>query len=177
MFEGQILEHLYGKEKSITMYDNLFVFLIINLIISLIYSIAFKIIYKKDFLARFIITLLGVPAQVLPWTTSKGTNVPPPTPGIATFAHVITPMGPALLNPEIVGGLVKLYTELAESTLTKSGQQIPLLFSGAPFNSADNFVNLGNEIVKIEKNKFKEGKQTKIENNKWLLADPYYRVI
>jgi hypothetical protein len=28
--------------------------------------------------------------------------------------------------------------------------------------------------VKIEKNKFKEGKQTKIENNKWLLADPYY---
>jgi len=125
----------------------------------------------SKFLARFIITLLGVPAQVLPWTTSKGTNVPPPTPGIATFAHVITPMGPALLNPEIVGGLVKLYSELIKPN---SGQQIPLPFAGAPFNSGDNFVNLGNEVVKIEKNKFKEGKQTKIENNKWLLADPYY---
>jgi hypothetical protein len=82
-------------------------------------------------------------------------------------------MGPALLNPEIVGGLVKLYSELIKPN---SGQQIPLPFAGAPFNSGDNFVNLGNEVVKIEKNKFKEGKQTKIENNKWLLAESYYKV-
>jgi hypothetical protein len=128
----------------------------------------------SKFLARLIITLLGVPAQVLPWTTSKGTIVPPPTPGIATFTHVITPVGPAVLNPEIVGGLVKLYSELIKPN---SGQQIPLPFAGAPFNSGDVFINLGNEVPKIQKNDFKAGEVTVVENNKWTLTDPYYRVV
>lgn len=129
----------------------------------------------SKWLARLILILMGNPPQILPWTAQKTTNLPPAaSPGIATNIHVITPLGPGVLNPSIVQGLILLYTELSKPN---SGQKAPARFAGAPFNSGDNFVRLGNDLVKMEKNKFKSGKQVKIENNKWLLQESYYKVV
>jgi hypothetical protein len=129
----------------------------------------------SKWLARLILVLMGNPPTVLPWTTQKTTSVPPvATPGLATNLHVITPVGPGVLSPAIVQGLIRLYTELSK---VNSGQKTPALFAGAPFNSADNYVRLGNDKVEIQKNNFKAGKQTTIQNNKWLLKEPYYKVL
>lgn len=129
----------------------------------------------SKWLARFILVLMNIPPQVKPWPPSGSPTVPfVVTPAIATQAHVITPVGPGVLNPQIVTALTLLYRELAA---TNSGQKSPKRFAGAPFSSGDNFVNLGNEVVNMEKNNFKNGSQTKIENNKWKLSEPYYTVI
>jgi hypothetical protein len=129
----------------------------------------------SKWLARLIFILMGNPPEIIPWTTQKGTRVPSKArEGIAANAHVITPTGPGKLNPLIVEGLKRLYGELAEKN---SGQKTPSSFAGAPFNSGDNFVRLGNDTVKMQKNNFKEGKQTVIQNSKWVLKDSYYKVI
>lgn len=127
----------------------------------------------SKWLARLILVLMGEPSAILPWTTQKTTVVPPvPIPGTATLQHTIPMIG--TLNPMIVKGLVQLYAELVKPNM---GQTIPSLFAGAPFNSGDNFVRLGNDLVTMQKNNFKTGKQGKVENSKWLLKDPYYKVI
>lgn len=127
----------------------------------------------SKWLARLILVLMGTPPSVVAWTTAKTTPVPPaPIPGPATFQHTIPYIG--TLNPQIVTGLTLLYSELVKPN---TGQKIPQLFSGAPFNSGDNFVGLGNDLVKTQKNNFKSGNQTVIENNKWLLNEPYYKVV
>jgi hypothetical protein len=99
-----------------------------------------------------------------------------PFPGPANFAHVITPMGPGLLNPAILTGLLTLYTELA---LPNPGARLPLPFTGAVFSSYDNFVALANQdpSLGIELNEFREGAQIETENNDWNLSDSYYRVV
>lgn len=127
----------------------------------------------SKWLARLILVFMGNPPQILPWTTQKGTSVPPPAPSIAATQHVITPVGPGVLSPNIVKGLTQLYNELLKNN---SGQQSSANFAGAPFNSQDNFLTLANEDVKVELNEFKQGSQTISENNKWLLTDPYYKV-
>lgn len=127
----------------------------------------------SKWLARLILVLMGTPSTVLPWSTQKTTVLPPaPVPGTATAFHTIPFVGS--LSQEIVTGLTMLYTELVQPN---TGQKIQNLFSGAPFNSGDNFVTLGNDVVTMQKNNFKSGKQTKIENNTWLLKDPYYKVV
>lgn len=129
----------------------------------------------SKWLARLIMTLIGVPSAVVPWTTQEATAVPPPIVGTASIAHVFFGQSiPAQLNPEIVTGLLKLYRELAP---TNSGQSVPSIFAGAPFNSGDNFVKLSNEMPEVEKNEFKQGSVITTENNKWVLADPYYKVL
>jgi hypothetical protein len=128
----------------------------------------------SKWLARLIVTLMGTPSAVLPWVDATTTIVPLPVPGPATAAHVITPVGPGLLNPDIMAGLIRLYGELV---LPNPGQSIPTAFSGAPFNSGDGFVKLGNEVPEIVENNFKTGKPTVIENNTWTLTDNYYRTV
>lgn len=128
----------------------------------------------SKWLARLLVVLMGDPPRVQPWSTQKTTNVPSISPGIATNTHVITPVGPGVLNPAIVKGLTSLYNELIKDN---SGQKSPSKFAGAPFNSSDNFVRLGNDEVNMEKNNFKAGKQSRIQNNEWLLKDSYYKVL
>jgi hypothetical protein len=134
------------------------------------------------FLARLITVLMGpgvVPVQA-PYQAAGGlgpiTRPPPPVPGPANFAHVITPMGPGLLNPAILTGLLTLYAELA---LPNPGARLPLPFTGAVFSSYDNFVALANQnpALGIELNEFREGAQIETENNDWNLSDSYYRVV
>jgi hypothetical protein len=135
------------------------------------------------FLARLIHALMGIgvtPPQV-PTYQSIGspiptTVIPPLVPGPATMAHVITPVGPAMLSPLIVTALTALYAELMPPN---AGAIKKLPFSGAPFNSLDAFVGMSNEDTNllIEKNEFKTGEQTKVENNKWKLTDDYYKVL
>lgn len=129
-------------------------------------------------LARLITILMGNPPIVAtPQLPGLPYAVIPPVavPGIASTAHVITPMGPGVLNPVIITGLIGLYAELV---LPNLGCVTPLPFSGAPFNSIDNFVEISNESPKMEKNEFKEGKQKVTENNKWELSDTsYYKVV
>lgn len=125
----------------------------------------------SKWLARLILTLMGTPTSILPWTTQQTTTVPPPVPGTATAAHTLFP---GVLSPDIMGGLIKLYTELV---IPNSGQSIPSAFAGAPFNSGDNFVNMGNELPSIQKNNFKSGKTATVKNNSWALPDPYYRAV
>ena len=137
------------------------------------------------FLARLILTLMGTgvtPPQIA--YQSTGALLPPlafslppaAAPGIATTAHVITPMGPGILSPVIMTGLIALYTELA---LPNPGSLKGLPYSGAPFNSSDTFVGMSNEdtVAVVEKNTFKKGEQIKTENNKWKLTDDYYKVL
>ena len=131
----------------------------------------------SKWLARLILVLMGEPSTVLPWIPPVPPIVPPvPVPGSATVSHVVTAVGPGVLNPLIVTGLISLYTELVKPNL---GQKIPTtLFAGAPFNSNDNFVKLANSIMPFQKNNFKtDGKQETTENNKWILSDTsYYKV-
>jgi hypothetical protein len=122
----------------------------------------------------------GVAPPQIPYQATGApapTSFPPPAaPGIATFQHVITPMGPGQLNPAIVSGLVALYAELIKPN---PGSLKKLPFSGAPFNSYDVFVNLANEDAKlgIVLNEFDVGKGVETKNNEWKLSDPYYKVL
>jgi hypothetical protein len=136
------------------------------------------------FLARFISVLMGngIALPQLPYQVT-GSPIPlmippPPIPGIATFAHVITPLGPGQLNPAIVAGLNLLYLDLV---LPNLGQRLPIPLSGggAVFNSYDNFVALSNQDPQfgIELNKFDKGKQIETENSEWNLEDKYYEVV
>jgi hypothetical protein len=120
------------------------------------------------FLARLITALMGTPLNIrsqiplnprirLPRSISTG---------IATTSHVITPMGPGVLNPQITTALITLYNELSARS-----------FSGSPFSSQDNFVNLRNENALVELNGFKEGEQVETENSQWILSEQYYRVV
>jgi hypothetical protein len=135
------------------------------------------------FLARLIHALMGagmtspqVPTYQSVGSPTPTTIVPPLTPGPATMAHVITPMGPGMLSPLIVTALTALYAELIPPN---AGSIKKLPFSGAPFNSLDAFVGMSNQDASllIEKNEFKLGEQTTIENNKWKLTDDYYAVL
>lgn len=126
----------------------------------------------SKWLARLILVLMGTPPTVTPWTTQETTIVPPSIPGPATFQHTIPFVG--TLNPQIQLGLIALYTELFKPN---PGQTIPKPFSGAPFNSGDNFVGMSNDVVKTQKNNFKNGDKTVIENNEWLLKESYYKVV
>jgi len=133
------------------------------------------------FLARLILALMGtgIPpiqnkyqTQGLPRPTTILPRVA--TAGPATIAHTFLNGIPCVLNPLIVSGLTQLYAELAA---TNSGQAAPqITFSGAPFNSADNFVTLSNEKVPLEKNEFSEGKPIDTKISTWDLSKPYYRV-
>jgi hypothetical protein len=122
----------------------------------------------SKFLARLILAFMGNP-PLPPQTAQAATVVPAPLPGVATFQHVMTAMGPGVLNPFTIAQLVALYTELI---LPNPGQTVPIPFSGAPFNSSDNFVRLSNDVLfPIEKNNFEAGKSMTTEANKWLLSD------
>lgn len=134
------------------------------------------------FLARLINVLMGpgiAPPQIRYQDVGglAPTSVPaPPAPGPANFAHVITPVGPGLLNPTILAGLQALYTELLPPN---PGSKAPIPFSGAVFNSNDNFVKLANEDPEptFVLNEFEDGEQIETENNEWILSDPYYKVL
>ena len=133
------------------------------------------------FLARLILALVGKPLDVTSTGMDGDENTTPelPTsfpPGIHQTAHIITPMGPGLLNPTILTELAVLYNELVK---TNDGQQKTKLdFSGAPFNSRDNFVLLNGETPEIVKNDFKEGEQTVVDKNEWYMNDSwYYKVV
>jgi hypothetical protein len=134
------------------------------------------------FFARLISVLMGngIALPQVPYQTTGSPvplMIPPlPVPGIATFSHVITPLGPGQLNPAIVAGLNLLYLDLI---LPNLGQRIPLQGAGAVFNSYDNFVALSNQdpTFGIELNKFEKGQQIKTENSKWKLEDKYYEVL
>jgi hypothetical protein len=119
------------------------------------------------FLARLITALMGVPNTIrIQPRINPRINIPRTiSPGIATTVHGISAMGPVALSPAIVSALTILYGELANGT-----------FSGAPFSSQDNFVNLRNESVRLELNEFKDGEVVEVENNEWLLDDDYYKV-
>ncbi len=131
------------------------------------------------FLARLIHALMGIgitPPQITPYGLVPTIFPPPLTPGLAATAHVITAVGPGSLSPLVITALTALYTELVKPNL---GTSKKLLYSGAPFNSLDAFVNMSNEDTDalIEKNNFKTGEQIKTENNKWKLNDDYYKVL
>lgn len=135
------------------------------------------------FLARLIHALMGIgitPPQITPYGLMPTAFPPPlplpPTGGPMATAHVITAVGPGALSPLVVTALSALYKELAIPNL---GTSKKLLYSGAPFNSLDVFVNMSNEDTDalIEKNNFKTGEQIKAENNKWKLTDDYYKVL
>jgi hypothetical protein len=81
---------------------------------------------------------------------------------------------PGLLNPLISAGLVKLYTELLPPNQGQGIVKLP--WSGAPFNSKDNFVKLVNEKPTMEKNNFTTGKPRIVPNSEWELSGPYYKV-
>jgi hypothetical protein len=97
------------------------------------------------------------------------------TPGANQTTHVITPMGPGLLAPAVVSALRTLYNELTPQNPGQENNKFD--FAGAPFNSQANFVMLQNEEPEMEKNEFKEGKQTVLEPNEWILSKTYYRVV
>jgi len=119
----------------------------------------------SKFLARFILALTATKMGTPPASFLSTVN---------TMTHVITPTGPGRLAPAVVSALSALYKDLVP---TNSGQKKPAAFAGAIFNSEDNFVMLANEIPKMEKNEFEPGEQIKTENNKWILTEPYYRVL
>jgi hypothetical protein len=95
----------------------------------------------SKFLARLIQALAGIQSNA---------NQPTPpvafAPAINTNMHVITPVGPGILAPAVVAGLTKLYSELVAPN---AGQDSPIPFAGAPFNSKDNFVSLDNTDPQI----------------------------
>lgn len=133
-------------------------------------------------LARLIHALmgLGVTPPQLPYQLTGSpiptTVVPPLVPGPAAVVHGIVMGMPVQLSPVVIAGLTALYTELM---LPNAGSIKKLPYSGAPFNSSDVFVNMGNENTSalIEKNEFKTGEQIKTENSKWKLSDDYYKVL
>jgi hypothetical protein len=129
-------------------------------------------------LARLITVLMGTPPLVttLPQLPGLPYALLPPIaiPGTATAAHVITPMGPGVLNPQIVKGLIKMYAELVIPNL---GSRIPLPFSGAPFNSFDNYVEISNDTPDMELNQFKGGSPKINKGSSWVLSDSNYKVV
>lgn len=142
------------------------------------------------FLARLIGILMGVPPQYaqgspqappyqlagLPVPPSLATLSPQVFPSIATFSHVTTPFGPGVLNPQIMAGLITLYNELA---LPNLGTTAPVPFTGAPFNSYDNFVGLSNEDVSsiIPENNYESTEPPiVVENNEYDINADYYGV-
>ena len=133
-------------------------------------------------LARLIHALmgLGITPPQLPYQLTGSpiptTIVPPLIPGPAAVVHGIVMGMPVQLSPVVIAGLTALYTELM---LPNAGSIKKLPYSGAPFNSSDVFVNMGNENTSalIEKNEFKPGEQIKTENSKWKLSDDYYKVL
>jgi hypothetical protein len=133
-------------------------------------------------LARLIQALMGVgitPPQ-LPYQLTGSpiptTVVPPLVPGPAAIVHGLMGSMPVQLSQVVIAGLTALYAELIPPN---AGSIKKLPYSGAPFNSSDVFVNMGNEnsTLLIEKNEFKKGEQIKTENNKWKLSDDYYKVL
>lgn len=133
------------------------------------------------FLTRLINVLMGtgVSTPQIPYQAAGGivpTPGTPVVPGPATTTHVITPVGPGILNPIIVTGLTQL---LADLTLTNPGSTKPIPGSGAPFNSYGTFISLSNENATsaVVKNEFKSGTPVTSENNTWKLSDNYYRVL
>lgn len=135
------------------------------------------------FLARLINVLMGEPLRgVAPQSLTAPFGLPynpiftsvPVIPGSSAALHVITAMGPGVLSPVITAGLAQLAAELFQPNI---GAKIPLPYSGAPFNSYDNFVMISNEQPTVVKNEFDEGDAIKTENSKWNLSDPYYKIV
>lgn len=120
------------------------------------------------FLARLIMTLMNIPTNIRSQTQANSRISLPRTitPGIATNTHVITPVGPGLLSPQIVQGLTRLYNELSTGT-----------FKNAPFNSEDNFVMLQNELPELELNQFETGKSSQSTKPEWSYTETYYNII
>lgn len=137
------------------------------------------------FLGRLILALMG-PGAVPPQIKYQYTGAPAPVPalpgiappGIANFAHVVTPLGPGLLNPTILANLQKLYLELYGMTPPNTGQVPPIPFGGAPFNSLGTFIGLSNEETGpvIAKNDYKLGEQLEQEEVSWRLSQDFYKV-
>lgn len=131
----------------------------------------------SKWLARLILVLMGEPMEITakPWiSTQKAVLLPPQAiTGTATFQHTIPMIG--TLNPQIATALIMLYSELVQPNV---GQRIQTPFSGAPFNSIDNFTSINNQdpSMAIVKNEFKEGTKRTVEKNKWKLSDSYYKV-
>ena len=133
-------------------------------------------------LARLIHALmgLGITPPQLPYQLTGSpvptTVVPPLVPGPAAVFHGVVMGMPVQLSPLVITALTALYTELMPPN---AGSIKKLPYSGAPFNSSDVFVNMGNEntTLLIEKNEFKTGEQIKTENSKWKLSDDYYKVL
>jgi hypothetical protein len=133
-------------------------------------------------LARLIQALMGVgitPPQ-LPYQLTGSpiptTVVPPLVPGPAAIVHGLMGTIPVQLSSVVIAGLTALYAELIPPN---AGSIKKLPYSGAPFNSSDVFMNMGNEnsTLLIEKNEFKKGEQIKTENSKWKFSDDYYKVL
>lgn len=128
------------------------------------------------FLARLINVLMGNPPlgaapQIPGFPYNPAFTV---VPGTSAGFHVLTAMGPGVLSPAIVVGLQALALELLPPNI---GAKIPLPYSGAPFNSRDNFVMISNEQPTVVKNEFESGDTIKTENNQWNLTDSYYKIL
>ena len=133
-------------------------------------------------LARLIHALmgLGITPPQLPYQLTGSpvptTIVPPLVPGPAAVFHGVVMGMPVQLSPLVITALTALYAELIPPN---AGSIKKLPYSGAPFNSSDVFMNMGNEnsTLLIEKNEFKKGEQIKTENSKWKFSDDYYKVL
>jgi hypothetical protein len=133
-------------------------------------------------LARLIQALmgLGITPPQLPYQSTGSpiptTVVPPLVPGPTAVVHGIVMGMPVQLSPVVIAGLTALYAELLSPN---AGSIKKLPYSGAPFNSSDVFMNMGNEDTAafIEKNEFKSGEQIKTENSQWKFTDDYYKVL
>lgn len=128
-------------------------------------------------LARLILTLMGTPPAVPPQVQSARPVFPtlPPVPGTATISHTFFGGFPTVLNPQIVAGLVKLYTELLPVNLGQSIVKLP--WSGGPFTSRDNFVSMVNDRPVNPKNDFKKGDPMKVDNSDFKITNTSFRVV
>lgn len=118
----------------------------------------------SKFLARMIQVLMGTGVAPIGVDPARAIS-----PGIAATAHGIFGFVPVQLNPIIISGLSTLYTEL---TLSNPGISSDIPFSGAPFNSQDNFVNIDNESPEdyVVLNEFENGEPIVVEDPIWELS-------
>jgi hypothetical protein len=125
----------------------------------------------SKFLARLIQVLMG--------TGSPSEPSPSISPGPSTITHgVLGGVVPVQLSPGIVAGLTTLYRELVPSNPGAKQGNVP--FSGAVFNSQDNYTSITNDNPNsyVELNEYVEGEVEDIENNEWNLSNKsYYRVV
>jgi hypothetical protein len=128
------------------------------------------------FLARLLQVLAGTPSFAAAPQIPGAPYVIPGVlvPGTSTAQHTFGFTG--VLHPFVVAGLVRLYADLV---IPNPGSKSRPFFSGAPFNSRDNYVAMTNENPSstIVKNNFDKGKSSTSDNNEWKLTKPYYKLI